>query len=409
MIVMLGVVAMLFFRARNPAMWSWLVSENSPPEPVAAANQTPTVNPTPAKPATAAAQSQHAETKAGQTGSNSASAAPAPKVVSDSASAATAPALDPVPERNDSANQPSGRKPAEKTGSIDEDPEQQTLIRDEFLAVNDDKLSIFKEEMFAYKRLMSWVQRQTFAELAERASKGVRFGDFFTATHENRGRLLRVELNVRRIIKYQAPPDFGEDVTLYEIWGWSKDSPNWMYCGVTPEIPAGMPIGEIIEERATFVGFFFKLQGYYEKGAKPRDKMLRAPLLVGRMEWRPSLHSQKKAEEPKEFASQWLWWGGAAVLFALYLGARLWLSVGRRGKRVPMAERLDEARQRNTSQRVTPQSGAAASDDKTFDSWLRSSHKSAADPDSFDPENLDPYLSHDEDSGEEWKSSIDRS
>ena len=38
-----------------------------------------------------------------------------------------------------------------------------------------------------------------------------------------------------------------------------------------------------MHERVTFTGYFFKVQGYHEAGAGPRDKPLRAPLFIGRV------------------------------------------------------------------------------------------------------------------------------
>ncbi len=48
-----------------------------------------------------------------------------------------------------------------------------------------------------------------------------------------------------------------------------------------------MPEGVSIKERATLVGYFFKLQGYLEAKAKPRSAPLKAPLLIGRLSGNP--------------------------------------------------------------------------------------------------------------------------
>ena len=46
-----------------------------------------------------------------------------------------------------------------------------------------------------------------------------------------------------------------------------------------------MPIGPDVYETVTLVGYFFKMQGYMEAGAKPRAAPLQAPLFVGRLIW----------------------------------------------------------------------------------------------------------------------------
>jgi hypothetical protein len=129
-------------------------------------------------------------------------------------------------------------------------------------------------------------------------------------------------LNVRQVLAYDAPPNKVGVTKVYEIRGWSAESKAWLYFALAAELPPDMPVGADVYERATFVGYFYKLQGYHEAGASPRDKPLPAPLLIGRIVWHPSELRQMRSQ-PTDWT--WAWWiGGVAIVFGL-LRLALWL------------------------------------------------------------------------------------
>jgi hypothetical protein len=261
MIVFLGVLWLLMIKARDPSMWRWLASD----EPRR----------------TAAGADARAASK------------PEPKTQGG--------------EAQQHANPP-----------IDEDSDEQSAAVEEFQAVSDGTTAIQPEEMFAYRRLLSWVRQQTLPDLRARAPAEPSFNELMQRPAELRGTLARLSLHVRRVLSYENhDPKIGES-RLYELWGWSDQSPAWLYVVVTPELPAGMPIGAQVEEDAEVFGYFFKLQGYQEASAPPRAEPLRAPLFVGRLDW----HSAKKTPAP--FATPKMtpnaWFGIIAVaLIGLYL------------------------------------------------------------------------------------------
>lgn len=90
--------------------------------------------------------------------------------------------------------------------------------------------------------------------------------------------------------------------------------------------PKGCPPGEAIKERATLVGYFYKLQGYLEAKAKPRSAPLKAPLLIGLLAWEPNTR-EVTPPPPLEWNQNWTWLGLGA-LFIDYLGVRWWLRSG---------------------------------------------------------------------------------
>ncbi|HEY4759893.1 MAG TPA: hypothetical protein VIH42_04870 [Thermoguttaceae bacterium] len=218
-------------------------------------------------------------------------------------------------EKPTDANDPKVSTPA-PGGPTDQEPEEVDAIKEEFQAVSDGSISIQREEMPAYNRLLQWVQNQSLAEMKKRAQKNFVFTQFYQTPDKYRGQLFELELNVRRILEYPH-----NDMTLYEVWGWTSESRSWPYVGVVIDLPQGMPIGPEVYETATLVGYFFKLEGYMEAGAKPRDKPLQAPLFVGRLIWHPAV-------KPQVQSSDWYWGLFLLVGFLLFIiirwGLLLW-------------------------------------------------------------------------------------
>lgn len=263
MIVFLGVLWLLMIKAREPSMWRWIASD----EPGRTAEQ--------AKAKTAAADKAESKSEVAKP-------------------------------------QPSGNS------AIDEDSEEQAAAIEEFQAVSDGSTAIQPEEMFAYRRLLSWVQRQPLPELRGRAKAEPSFNELMQRPAEYRGTLAHLNLHVRRILSYENHDPKISASRLYELWGWSDQSPAWLYVAVVPELPAGMPTGAQVEEDADVFGYFFKLQGYHEASAPPRAEPLRAPLIVGRLDWFPVKHAPARFATPK--MSPTAWFGiGVTVVVGLYL------------------------------------------------------------------------------------------
>jgi hypothetical protein len=203
-------------------------------------------------------------------------------------------------------------KPAEKetaaAGPTDEDPQEKAAAEEEFQALTDGSLGILPEEMFAYRRIFGWVERQSFAEMKARAERDVPLDGLMRNPSKFRGKLLQVDLNVR-----QAIPVDGKTLgveTVYELRGFSEDSGAWLYFVIVPSLPEGAKTGANIEERMRVEGYFFKLHGYLEAGAKPRAAPLKAPLLLGRAH-----RLQPSAAKTKPADNTWLYY--AAAVFVL--------------------------------------------------------------------------------------------
>ncbi len=252
MVVMLGVLLLLIIRSRDPNTWTWLTNDTGASNP---------------RNSTAAIESKNNGDQNNNTQNNGDK-----KNIEEALKASET--GKPV-ESNESA--PAGNvKEAmpEPGGPTDLDPEEYDAFREDFPVITDGAISIPEMEMRAYNRLLLWVQNQTLAEMRRR-KKGAAYTQFYQSPEKYRGQLFELELNVRRILEYPH-----KDLTLYEVWGWTEESRSWPYVGVVLDLPKGMPIGSDVYEQATLVGYFFKMQGYMEAGAKPR-----APHCKRRCSW----------------------------------------------------------------------------------------------------------------------------
>jgi hypothetical protein len=186
-------------------------------------------------------------------------------------------------------------------GPTDQDIEEQDGAAEEFMALTDGGLEQRVEEMPAYWRLFGWVQHQSTDQLRKRASQKAVFNQFIRNPEEQRGKLFQFDLNVRQVHEYPATTNKVGVKTVYEIRGFTTESKAWLFFLLTPELPKGFPVGTDVVEQVTFTGYFYKLQGYIEAGAGPRDKPLQAPLLIGRISWKPSALAAVQAD------SDWDW------------------------------------------------------------------------------------------------------
>ena len=295
MLVMLGVLLLLIVRSGDPNTWAWLVSDSGAGNPRTSSASSDTMN-------------------VEQT--------PKPPIENKSVESNNI-----VPAGNDKETSPASG------GPTDQDPEEVDAIQEQFQAVSDGKINIAPEEMPAYNRLLRWAESQTLAEMRRRAKKDVVFTQFYQSPEKYRGQLFELELNARRILKYEH-----NDMTLHEVWGWTAESRSWPYVGVVVNLPKVMPIGPDVYEKTTLVGYFFKMQGYMEAGAKPHAAPLQAPLFVGRLIW-------YSAAKPQVNSSDWSWGIFLLAGFVIFLIIRWWLLLraNRRPSFTPPAGKVQSA------------------------------------------------------------------
>ncbi len=311
-LVMLAVLGMLIVQSQDPGNWRWLCGEQAAGEAIDPAHS---IHGRPAEDVGGVGFSP----PVGSKGSNSSSA----EKPRQDGKAAKVDGTRRVPDTPLRAHGKPLDLPPPPTGPTDLDEEERDAAIYEFQALSDWKEDLHPEEMPAYWRLFSWVQNQSLAGLSKRAVRDVVLNDFFQSTDKFRGQLVALDLNVRRVLRYPATKNRLGIKNVYEVAGFTTQSQAWLYIGLTADLPKGMPIGSSVEEQVTFYGYFLKLQGYEPGGAKPNQRPLAAPLLIGRMVW----HSAAAAKAEGESFSQMFWLviagAGLAVAAGVWLIVRL--------------------------------------------------------------------------------------
>jgi len=266
LVVLLAVITMMYYRARDPDTWRFLAKDD---RKEAEEDSTNTVDPP----------------GAGQTGDV----------------------------------RPPLAKPEEAVipGPNDADQDEREAFRESATAIADNE-SVTAEEMFAYWRLFEWARRTSFADLWNRANKNVLFVQLFETPAEHRGELVGLKLHVKRVLQHEPSPDTPDGATVYEAWGATDDSRTFPYALVFPEKPSQLPLGDDIDEEALFAGYFLKVMKYTDKLGKSRG----APLLIGRLQWQEN--PGRRAFEASRRSSPWMFWL-AALGFGLFLVLRWYL------------------------------------------------------------------------------------
>ncbi len=199
------------------------------------------------------------------------------------------------------------------TGPTDEDPDQAEMAREEFQALTDGSLELRREEMEPYYRLVFWVKDQSYERLRRRAQKGLIYTNFYDSPDKYRGKLAALDLDVRQVLDAGK----GRDGTqLYELRGFTANSWGRPYFLIVIDLPKGMPVGPSVHDQVKFAGYFLKLQGYIPAEAKPGAPIEMAPLLIGRIEWKPPVAA------PVEESREWIWWVAGLAVVGVVLAVR---------------------------------------------------------------------------------------
>ncbi len=217
-------------------------------------------------------------------------------------------------------------RPELEPNPLDEDPQERQQFDREAEAISD-RTPLGEEEMFAYWRLMRWAQSQNADQLVKRARGDFRYGDLLERPQEFRGDLLKVNVHIRRILRYDSPPGIPVDAhEYYEAVCWTEATQSWLYTCVFVDLPEGMKVGDFLQEEGTFVGYFLKTYVYLDgRGIK-----VKSPILIGRMIYRqaPAITQSK---------DEWIWGaavgGGLLLLFFARWGLR---SIGKSGTNPPV-------------------------------------------------------------------------
>jgi hypothetical protein len=345
MLLAMLVVGTLIYRAKDPAVWKWLAPGEEKPK--AAAPDVPTRAESTASPGRKPGDDLHSSQSRGdQTpipGLTPGAQTLIPPGVPAKPPGAKVPAK---PQAEEAAAKPqvgeAAAKPQaaeggakleepEPAGLTDEDPdERDEMVNNDALVIEDGTLHTSRTDQFAYSRLLIWVKNQSLARLRERVPKeneDVRYDRFVADPNEMRLQIVEIPLDVRQVEDYGVEgPGGGE---LYEVQGFNRE--KMLFFGVVEGLPEGWPSGPQVQEQVRLVGYFFKLQGYYPASGKARGAPLRAPVIIGRLDWQPSLVA------PRDTTPGWVW-GALAMGVIVIVGGGMMLKsllVGRLFRRPP--------------------------------------------------------------------------
>jgi hypothetical protein len=194
-----------------------------------------------------------------------------------------------------------GTASAAPSGPTDLDPDEMEEIKPSLSVVYDGSLQTKPVEQPAYFRILDWVDHQSIEALRKRAKRDFFYDNLVHSPESMRLQIVEVKLTVLQIVEVMGSPDkdgrpqpllTNEGSKIYEVRGISQESGSNLYFGMVTDIPAGTPVGPLLNDfSARLVGYFFKVQGYiakqqqldFEASRTRKIVPLKAPLIIGRL------------------------------------------------------------------------------------------------------------------------------
>jgi hypothetical protein len=147
-------------------------------------------------------------------------------------------------------------------------------------------------EFRAYNYLLVRAHNLPAEALASAARRDLSFAHLFEEPEKYRGQIIHVEGTLRRLRQFDAARVAAKQgvPTIYEGWIFGDVYYNNPFCVIASDIDPRLTIGEKLDRRVSFDGFFFK-RYRYKSGDGVRD----APLLIGRI-----IEAKNTPEEAEE-------------------------------------------------------------------------------------------------------------
>jgi hypothetical protein len=200
------------------------------------------------------------------------------------------------------------------------------------------------DEARSYDYLLVKANKTDQAELTKFARRDTTFVHLLEEPEKYRGEIVHIEGSMRRLRRFDATTlAVKEGVpVLFEGWIFPEGAFANPYCVILSELPEGMKVGEKVDYKVAFDGYFFKVYRY-----KAGDGNRIAPLLIGR-----GIQLLETPAGPAEESSE-LFGGGFTLSFLGIIGGTILLALGlgwwyRRGDRSIRA-RLNHVRNSNFS------------------------------------------------------------
>lgn len=177
-----------------------------------------------------------------------------------------------------------------------------------------DKTELTPRDNPAYKTLLDWTRATPADRLHRLARRDVLFSQLIELPERYRGIPIHLEGTAKRIMVQETPGSkLFPKGKYFEAYVTTPDSVYNPYILVFEDAPAGMPIGDQLNEAVAFDGYFFKLLAY-----RAGDTARFAPLLVGRLRWLDERPNAEAAPAPVNFAiGPYFGWAVAALIVYL--------------------------------------------------------------------------------------------
>jgi hypothetical protein len=133
-------------------------------------------------------------------------------------------------------------------------------------------------EAQAYNYLLVQAAATPMAAFAKSARRDVTFAHLFEEPSKYRGQVVHIEGRLGRLRRFDAPRIAVRQgvPVLYEGWIFGDAYFSNPYCVIATAVPKSIPLGETLNQRVGFDGYFFKRYRY-----KAGDGWRDAPLLIG--------------------------------------------------------------------------------------------------------------------------------
>ena len=178
---------------------------------------------------------------------------------------------------------------AEQEVKVDGKPEPVVADQSvEFETVTDRTPLSFRDNA-AYSLLLERARGRTPGQIAAVARRDVLISHLWENPKLYRGVPIHLLGSALRVLRY--PSKLSPKEWLYEAWIITPETTRAPFVCVFEDAPDGFPIGPNVSERVVFNGYFLKIMRY-EAGDTTRG----APLLVGRLGWRPAEAAAKPGD-----------------------------------------------------------------------------------------------------------------
>jgi hypothetical protein len=193
-----------------------------------------------------------------------------------------------------------------------------------------------RREQPALQRVADYVRDLDPAAVRRFADPNVTFDVLISDPDDYRGSPIAFEGRVKRLVPGRVGLQ-DQAVDVWEAWVLTPDSRETPWLVLCNEVPAGMPRGQDLDERATIRGYFVRRYAYATAGGEAITPLVFAPVL----DWRPAA-PPASAAITRDFRLGALAFAGGLVLLVGLLVA--WFLRSDRGYRRSRLHRIAESR-----------------------------------------------------------------